>query len=295
MMMQRLPAGNQRRGAAAMKAALLRRRSGRRCASCLAESSAASGSAGVHPQRSPLRHDADPWPRERARPTSRRETMWSGSRPDRGGGGALLRRLFHASSSAESSSSSKISIENTPLDGPDGAALLRGLEVHTVPSEDDGHPLAVYTAEEDDESDGDEAEMSRRTPVLLLHGRTWSSVPVYHLQGRGAEGGTGGNEAEDEIEDRSLIRALRATGRIEPYGLDFRGFGGTPKDASGVAEPLRCVADAVSALNWIRGRHDLGGAEGGSPGPALLGWSHGALIAQIVAQRHAGALSKLIL
>jgi hypothetical protein len=35
------------------------------------------------------------------------------------------------------------------LHGPRGLALLRGLEVHIVRSEDDGHPLAVYAIDDD--------------------------------------------------------------------------------------------------------------------------------------------------
>ena len=178
------------------------------------------------------------------------------------------------------------SVDDTPLDCQAGAALLRGLEVHTVPAADDGHPLAVYTVREEEEEDDDEdaaRERRRRVPVLLLHGQTWSSVAVYHLAGGGGDMG----------EDRSLLRALHRTQNIQPYAMDFRGFGGTTKDASGLAEPLRCVADVVSVLDWLHERH---GAAASTPiRPALLGWSHGALVAQIAAQRHADALSKLIL
>ncbi len=86
--------------------------------------------------------------------------------------------------------------------------------------------------------------------------------------------------------------------------MDFRGFGGTPKDDSGFVEPLRCVKDVVSVMNWIHELHsgervegDDGSEvnDGGVARPALLGWSHGALIAQIVAQRHQDVMSKLIL
>jgi len=200
---------------------------------------------------------------------------------------------------------------------------LKGLNVHTVHAEDDGHPLAVYTLEDDnDDDDDDETEQPLkqqrpRTPVLLLHGRTWSSTTVYHLTG-----GVGvdvnvedvdvdGNKNNDNnSNNRSLLRALRDTHRIQPYAMDFRGFGGTPKDESGFVEPLRCVADVVSVLNWIHEKHHRHGGKinddgddgdddstssSRRPRPALLGWSHGALIAQITAQRHEEALSKLML
>ena len=105
--------------------------------------------------------------------------------------------------------------------------------------------------------------------------------------------------------------------------MDFRGFGGTPKDESGFVDPLRCVFDVVSVLNWIHNREQQNlSANAGELAllsedgrgekeerkekkeeetkkvglrPALLGWSQGALIAQLVAQRHPEAISKLIL
>jgi pimeloyl-ACP methyl ester carboxylesterase len=167
---------------------------------------------------------------------------------------------------------------------------LKGLEIITVPAEDDGHPLAVYTIPKDGGND-----RQQRTPVLLLHGRTWSSVPVYHLVGGLKDNGTEVYPTTEEGESRSLIEALFNTNRIQPYAMDFRGFGGTPKDASGFVEPLRCVKDVVSVLNWIQSS-EAGGETGREASrPALLGWSHGALIAQIVAQRHPDAISKLIL
>lgn len=158
--------------------------------------------------------------------------------------------------------------------------MLEGLDVHTVHAEDDGHPLAVYTVENNNVYDTEQSKP--RTPVLLLHGRTWSSTTVYHLEGA-SEGG----------ENRSLLQALSDTHHIQPYAMDFRGFGGTPKDESGFVEPRRCVSDVVSVLNWM---HEKRNKEAGEDSrPALLGWSHGALIAQMTAQRHKEALSKLIL
>jgi pimeloyl-ACP methyl ester carboxylesterase len=191
--------------------------------------------------------------------------------------------LRHFSYSAET----ETSIENAHA----GFSLLKGLDVHTVSSEMDGHPLAVYTIQQKEEEDIQD-DKSNRTPVLLLHGRTWSSVPVYHLVG---EDSTDNNEQQEEGEEGnnfSLMEALYNTGHIQPYAMDFRGFGGTPKDEEGYVEPLKCVKDVVSVLKWIHSKNNEPGCQ--RP-PALLGWSHGALIAQIVAQRHPEHLSKLIL
>ena len=180
--------------------------------------------------------------------------------------------------------------------------LLKGLDVHTVSSEMDDHPLAVYSIQQQPE---DKDDSIARTPVLLLHGRTWSSVPVYHLIGN-KENNDNNNNNYDEDNNFSLMEALYNTGYIQPYTMDFRGFGGTPKDNDGYVEPLKCVRDVISVLKWVhQNNHETTEAagEGGPPPtsppptspPALLGWSHGALIAQIVAQRHPEHLSKLIL
>lgn len=75
--------------------------------------------------------------------------------------------------------------------------------------------------------------------------------------------------------------------------MDFRGFGGTPYDESGYVEPNRCVEDTISVLNWISERHGM--AADGAPKPSLLGWSQGALVAQLAAQKKQAPLSKVIL
>ena len=211
---------------------------------------------------------------------------------------------FSAIPSSSTSLSATCAIENTPLDSASGASLLNGLDVHTVHAEDDGHPLAVYTMKDDAENN--DTKQKQRTPVLLLHGRTWSSLPVYHLIGSNSNAAPSTGKEDDENTNRSLIEALYNTSSHNVYAMDFRGFGGTPKDASGFVEPLKCVSDVVSVLNWIHSKHTSNdtaekvgengtGGDGKRSRPALLGWSHGALIAQITAQRHPDALSKLIL
>jgi len=198
--------------------------------------------------------------------------------------------LRHFSASAET---------ETPIDTAHaGHLLLKGLDVHTVSSEMDGHPLSVYTIQQNEEQDN---VNNNRTPVLLLHGRTWSSVPVYHLVGEDDINTEHNQEEGDEGNNFSLMEALYNTGHIQPYAMDFRGFGNTPKDEEGYVEPLKCVKDVVSVLKWIHSTNESESSseasfEASSCGPpALLGWSHGALIAQIVAQRFPEHLSKLIL
>jgi alpha-beta hydrolase superfamily lysophospholipase len=126
-----------------------------------------------------------------------------------------------------------------------------GLERLEVSS--DGHPMALWAR-------------SPATPsqvVLLLHGRTWSSLPDFDL-------GTGG--------DPSIMRAL-ARENIAAYALDARGYGETPRDASGWLEPDRMAQDVRNVLQWIGARHpDL------EP-PVVLGWSAGSAVAHLAAQR----------
>jgi pimeloyl-ACP methyl ester carboxylesterase len=178
--------------------------------------------------------------------------------------------------------------EDTPL-GSNGTSLLDGLDVYSVPASGDDHPLAVYGIESEHplQLQGN----SSLRPVLLLHGRTWSSVPVYHLLG-------GPKHRDAGEESRSLMEALLAKG-LQPYAMDFRGFGGTPHDETGYVEPKACVKDAETVLKWISKRHGLDDLEDDDQNkaapPCLFGWSQGALVAQLLAQSSPSLISKLIL
>lgn len=209
--------------------------------------------------------------------------------------------------------STTLSISDTALGkDPDAAALLDGLEVYKVPSLADGWPLTVYGIKPGNpQQNGTNSNAcTRRRPILLLHGRTWSSVPVYHLLG-------GPKRREKGEDSRSLMDAFFDTQKLQPYSMDFRGFGGTPADETCKVTPHTCVADVESVLRWISSRHGLNwlaedtscssGSEGedgkqGTPKtcdkcemPVLLGWSQGALVAQLVAQKDPALLSQLVL
>lgn len=128
----------------------------------------------------------------------------------------------------------------------------------------DGHPFAVWS----------KSPESPRQVMLLIHGRTWSTRPDFDLQVPG--------------EDLSLMDGLVAQG-IATYGLDLRGYGGTPRDASGWLTPDRAAEDVSQVLAWVHRRHpDL-------PMPYLFGWSYGATVSQLTSQRHPAAMSGLIL
>ena len=128
----------------------------------------------------------------------------------------------------------------------------------------DGHPLAVWAR----------IPPAPRGAVLLLHGRTWSSRPDFDLDVPGLH--------------RSVLEAL-ATRGFAAYALDMRGYGETPRDASGWLTPRRAVADVVTVLAWVTGRHSA------LPRPALLGWSTGGAVAHLTVAASPSQMSALIL
>ncbi len=128
----------------------------------------------------------------------------------------------------------------------------------------DGHPLRVW----------EKSPPAPAARVLLVHGRTWSTRPDFDLQVPG--------------EARSLMDGL-VTRRIAGFGVDLRGYGETPRDESGWLTPERAAADVVGVLEWL-----TAGAPN-APRPYLFGWSYGAMVAQLVAQRRPDLLSGLII
>ena len=133
---------------------------------------------------------------------------------------------------------------------------------HTVLS--DGHPMALW----------EKRAAKPRRAIVLLHGRTWSALPDFDLQVPG--------------EHRSLMDALVAKG-YAVYALDLRGYGGTPRDASGWVNPNRAAADLAAAVDWVA-------KQSGVPGkPTLFGWSNGSTVAHLMAQQHPELISSLVL
>jgi pimeloyl-ACP methyl ester carboxylesterase len=126
----------------------------------------------------------------------------------------------------------------------------------------EGHALTLWLKE----------PRVRKGAILLVHGRTWSALPNFDLQGAGSE--------------RSVMNALAAAG-YAAYALDMRGYGATPRDATGWLTPDRASADVAAILTWIAGRERRP--------PALLGYSMGSVVAQLTAQRQPALLSALIL
>lgn len=128
----------------------------------------------------------------------------------------------------------------------------------------DGHPLRVW----------EKAPSQPRSRMLLVHGRTWSTRPDFDLQVPG--------------EERSLMDGLVQMG-IASFGVDLRGYGETPRDDSGWLTPDRAAADVAGVLEW------LVSLDPQAPRPWLFGWSGGAMVAQLVAQRRPDLVAGLIL
>lgn len=136
------------------------------------------------------------------------------------------------------------------------------LEHFAVPA-DDGHTLALWARE----------VPKPKGVIVLLHGRTWSALPDFDLQVPG--------------EQRSVMQSLNARG-YSAFALDQRGYGKTPRDASGWLTPDRAVLDVAETLEWLAKRK-------GIRKPVLLGWSFGSLVAHLTAQRRPELISALIL
>jgi pimeloyl-ACP methyl ester carboxylesterase len=102
-----------------------------------------------------------------------------------------------------------------------------------------------------------------RGHILLHHGRTWSSVPDFDLQVPG--------------ENLSLMDGFNEQG-YSVWALDARGYGETPRDASGWNTPDKAASDLANVLDWLSER----------TGAAIdvWGWSYGSMIAQLTAQEY---------
>jgi pimeloyl-ACP methyl ester carboxylesterase len=144
-----------------------------------------------------------------------------------------------------------------------GHATSTAIQVITRHSVDsDGHTMAVW----------EKSPTDPKAILLLVHGRTWSTVPNFDLHVLG--------------ENLSLMDGLVERG-IAAFGVDLRGYGETPRDSSGWTTPNRAADDVANVLRWIRDRH-------GSTPVHLFGWSQGSRVAQLVAQRHPGAVNSLV-
>ena len=134
------------------------------------------------------------------------------------------------------------------------------LKHHKVDSS--GHLLSVW----------EKSSTQANATILLLHGRTYSSLPDFDLQ-----------TAEENL---SMMDALVERG-FRVFALDARGYGTTERDTSGWLTPDQAAQDAATTIQWIT--NQTGNK------PHLYGWSYGSMVAQLVAQRNPGSVRSIML
>ncbi len=110
--------------------------------------------------------------------------------------------------------------------------------------------------------------------MLLLHGRTWSSIPNFDLEVPG--------------EELSLMDGLTKRG-YAVYAMDARGYGKTPRDETGWLTPDRASKDVAAVLEWLSQRHPH------LQRPVLFGWSYGSMVSQLCVQRNSQLVSGVVL
>jgi pimeloyl-ACP methyl ester carboxylesterase len=110
--------------------------------------------------------------------------------------------------------------------------------------------------------------------IVLVHGRTWSSLPDFDLQVSG--------------ESRSVMDSLVAHD-YAVYALDLPGYGGSPRLASGWLSPNEAVEAVAETLLWVSAHSGLSGK------PALVCWSNGSRVGHLTGQRHPELISDLVL
>jgi pimeloyl-ACP methyl ester carboxylesterase len=145
---------------------------------------------------------------------------------------------------------------------PKPAPTAPGLERFVVPS--DGHGMVVWARK----------PATARGTILLVHGRTWSARPDFDLQVAGLR--------------RSVMQSFVAAG-YAAYAVDLRGYGETPRDATGWLTPRRAAADIGNVLEWIAAQHKA------LPKPTLVGWSRGAAMAGMVGIANPGLVSNVVM
>lgn len=146
------------------------------------------------------------------------------------------------------------------MTGAPATAAPRALEQLTVAA--DGHPMRVWARR----------AARPKGAVLFVHGRTWSARPNFDLQTSSGS--------------MSILQAFADRG-FAAYAIDLRGYGATPRDASGWLGPDRAAADVKAALDWIARREGTR--------PALVGYSRGSQVALLTAQTYPQSLGLVVL
>lgn len=126
------------------------------------------------------------------------------------------------------------------------------------------HTFAVYEKKHD----------LAKEVIVLIHGKTISALPNFDLQ---VESG-----------NVSVMDVFVEKG-FQVYAMDMRGFGNTPRDASGWINPEKAFRDVVGLLEWVIQRHSQ------TIKPTLFGYSYGSLVSHLVAQKRPELVRELVL
>lgn len=127
------------------------------------------------------------------------------------------------------------------------------------------HPMALWHKQPAGKFDS-------KKQILLLHGRTWSSLPDFDLQVEG--------------EQLSLMDNLTQLG-FSVWALDARGYGETPRNKNGWNTPNQAAEDVANVLRWI--------AKATGQKPVLFGWSYGSMVGQLTVQKNPELAKAVIL
>jgi len=133
--------------------------------------------------------------------------------------------------------------------------------LHAVPLsknivDSNGHPMTLWHKQP-------AGQFDPKKHILLLHGRTWSSLPDFDLQVKG--------------ESLSTMDNLVELG-FSVWALDARGYGETPRDTTGWNTPNKAAQDVANVLRWI--------TQSSGQKPVIFGWSYGSIVAQLTVQQN---------
>ena len=126
----------------------------------------------------------------------------------------------------------------------------------------DGHPMALW----------EKTVANPKGFILFHHGRTWSALPDFDLQVEG--------------EELSMMDSFNKMG-YSVWALDARGYGETPRDATGWNTPERAAKDISIVLQWL--------VKNNGEKTHLWGWSMGSMLGQLTAQKYPENMASLTL
>ncbi|PCJ47140.1 MAG: alpha/beta hydrolase [Gammaproteobacteria bacterium] len=127
-----------------------------------------------------------------------------------------------------------------------------------------GHAMALWHKQAED--------VASTKQIILLHGRTWSSLPDFDLQVEG--------------EELSMMDNLMKLG-FDVWALDARGYGETKRDATGWNNPDKSANDVANIVRWVTKKTGVK--------PVLFGWSYGSMTAQLAVQQNPDLVKAVVL